>query len=254
MAELIVRDLSVNAADANLVSSASLSIRSGELVVLLGPNGAGKTSLLRGMLGLLRPSAGHVELNGQQLSSFSSTDRARQIAYLPQIRPLAWPTPVKDVVALGRYAHGAAPSRLSGKDAEAVDRALDVCKLTGLKDRASDTLSGGELARMHFARALAAETPLLIADEPVAALDPRHQFGVMDLVANYVKQGGGALVILHDIALAARYATRLVWMQHGEIIADGSVDDTLTPERLEVVYGVTATITGRQVLLQGPTV
>ena len=128
---------------------------------------------------------------------------------------------------------------------------MSACDLTELSARSVDTLSGGEQARVHIARALAANAPLLIADEPVAALDPRHQFRVMDLIKSYVQNNGGALVVLHDIGLAAKYADRLIWMKDGHIIADGTVAQTLNAERLAEVYGVRAEVSGTDVALFG---
>jgi iron complex transport system ATP-binding protein len=251
MAELLTKDLSVKAGATTLVNGANLRLVPGELVALLGPNGAGKTSLLKAALGLEKRSAGFTRLDGSDSAKLSPIERARRVAYLPQQRPLAWPNTVRDVVALGRYAYGAAPGRLSPEDAAAVDQALKRCDLTELTDRQTDTLSGGELARVHCARAFAADAPLLVADEPVAALDPRHQFRIMDIVREYVDGGCGALVVLHDISLAARYATRIVWMKDSRIVADGAPEDTLTPERLADIYGVRATVSGRAVEIQG---
>ncbi|MEM9667423.1 MAG: ABC transporter ATP-binding protein [Pseudomonadota bacterium] len=252
MTELTVRDVSVKAGDAVLVEDASFRLARGEFVALLGPNGAGKTSLIRASLGLAVPTSGDARLDGEITSNLSPITRAQKLAYLPQIRPLAWPNTVRDVVALGRFSHGAVLGRLKRTDAEAVDRALAACDLSALANRNSDTLSGGELARMHCARAFAAEAPLLIADEPIAALDPRHQFRILDLIAEYVRQGGGALVVLHDIGLAARYASRLIWMKDGRILADGPPSETLTKDRLEITYGVRATVDGIKVEMDGP--
>ena len=251
MAELLTQNLSVKAGPTTLVSDASLRLVPGELVALLGPNGAGKTSLLKAALGLEKRFAGLATLDGSDSEKLSPIERARRVAYLPQQRPLAWPNTVRDVVALGRYAYGAAPGRLSAEDAGAVDQAIARCDLTDLSDRQTDTLSGGELARVHCARAFAADAPLLVADEPVAALDPRHQFRIMDIVRDYVDGGCGALVVLHDISLAARYATRIVWMKDSRIVADGSPEETLTPERLADIYGVRATVSGRAVEIEG---
>lgn len=241
MSALIATALSHSIAGRAIVRYASLSVAPGELVALLGPNGAGKTTLLRLMLGLER-GGGAVTLDGRDARAMSAAERARAIAYLPQARPLAWPMPVRDVVALGRFAYGAAPGRLGARDAAAVERAMKACDLEALAERPANTLSGGEAARMHFARALAAETPLLAADEPVAALDPRQQFRVMDLIRAYVDAGGGAVVVLHDLALAARFADRLVWMKDGAILADGPVRETLTVARIAEVYGVRSRI------------
>ncbi len=252
MTDLVATDLSLKAKDAVLVEGASFRLSPGELIVLLGPNGAGKTSLIRASLGLDRPSSGTATLGGADTHRLSPIARARSVAYLPQIRPLAWPNSVRDVVALGRFSHGAATGRLKGRDAEAVAHAIAACDLEPLAHRSADTLSGGELARMHCARAFAAEAPLLIADEPTAALDPRHQFRILDLISDFVAQGGGALVVLHDIQLAARHASRLIWMNEGRIVADGPPAETLTVERLENVYGIRARVEGLRVEMKGP--
>ena len=251
MTELTVTDLTVTARSATLVDGANLTLAPGEFVALLGPNGAGKTSLVRASLGLVRPQSGTAKLQGRDIATLSAMERARHLAYLPQIRPLAWPGTVRDVVALGRFSHGAAPGRLGREDDEAVRRALAACDLDALAHRRTDTLSGGELARVHCARAFAAEAPLLIADEPIAALDPRHQFRILDLIAAFVANGGGALVILHDIELAARYASRLIWMKDARILADGPPAETLTAARLKAVYGVRAQVDGLKVVMDG---
>ncbi len=242
MAELKIADACLTVAGATLVRNASVKITPGELVVLLGPNGAGKTSLLRLALGLLPPDSGHVTLDGVAVSKVVPAERARSIAYLPQTRPLAWPNRVRDIVALGRFAHGVVLGKLRTVDAVAVERALLACDLLALADRNADTLSGGELARVHCARAIAATTPLLLADEPTAALDPLHQHQVLQLLRGFVDDGGGALVVLHDIALAARYADRLVWMKDATVVADGTPAETLSVERMRDIYGVEATI------------
>ena len=245
MTELCAQNVTVRVGRATLVEATSFSLRSGELVALLGPNGAGKTTLLRATLGLGRLSAGSATLDGQAVASLSPTERARRVGYLPQARPLAWPNTVCDVVALGRFAHGAAPGCLHGPDAEAVERALAACDLLEFAQRRTDTLSGGELARVHCARAFAAEAPLLVADEPTASLDLRHQFQVMDLLRRFVDAGGGVLVVLHDIGLAVRFADRLLWMKDGVVLADGSPHETLTEDRIKTVYGMRARVERR---------
>lgn len=251
MIDLTVQGLSVEADGNRLVEAASFRLSPGELIAVLGPNGAGKTSLVRACLGLAGHVAGSSTLGGVDIKQLNPMVRAKQLAYLPQIRPLAWPNLVRDVVALGRFSHGTAMGKLKPVDAAAIERAITACDLTHLANRRVDTLSGGELARMHFARALAAETPLMIADEPTAALDPRHQFRVMDLIKSFVADGGGALVILHDIQLAAHYASRLIWMKDGRICADGPPEETLTADRLKDIYGVRASVEGTRIILDG---
>jgi len=252
--ELIAKNISITAGAASLLRGVDLHLQSGELVALLGPNGAGKTTLLRTALGFLKPKTGTVTLGGDNVQALSSIDRARRVAYLPQTRPLAWPNIVRDVVALGRYSHGARLGRLGQEDATAVESAIAACDISHLAMRKMDTLSGGELARVHCARAFAAQAPLLVADEPVAALDPRHQYRVMSLIRDYVHGNHtsqrGALVVLHDISLAARNADRLIWMKDGKILANGTPQDTLTPERLAQVYGVNAQISGTNIQIE----
>jgi iron complex transport system ATP-binding protein len=220
----------------------TLSLSAGEFVALLGPNGAGKTALLRAALGIHPIPNGLVLLEGRDPVRLAPQARARIAAYLPQARPLAWPISVRDAVELGRFAYGGRLSRLSAADAAAVDSALAACALEALQHRPTDTLSGGELARTHVARALAAGAPVLIADEPVAALDPAHQWRIMDVIARYVAGGGAALAVLHDVALAARFASRLAFMRGGRVLADGAPKDVLSSELLAQAFDVSAEI------------
>jgi len=240
MTELVARKICLQAGGTTIVQDASLSLNAGELVAILGPNGAGKTSLLRTLLGITKTTSGSALLNGEDCFGMSPSERAKIVSYLPQRRPMAWPYRVHDVVALGRFAHGAALGRLSPVDSAAVAAAIDACKLGSLQQRSTDSLSGGELARVHFARAIAGKTPLLIADEPVAELDPKHQILVANLIRQFVNDGGGALVVLHEVALAARIADRLIWMKNGRIIADGSPKESLNSKIMQDVYGVHA--------------
>jgi len=250
MADLKIEGASLERGGAVLVDQANLVVQPGEFVALLGPNGAGKTSFIQVALGLAAASAGTCLLDGRPVSDMGAVERARLCAYLPQSRPLAWPNSVRDVVALGRFAYGAAMGRLRPEDAEAVRTALAECNIVHLADRQCDTLSGGELARVHFARARASRAPLLIADEPIAALDLRHQFQILDLIKAYTNSGGGALVILHDVALAARYASRLVWMNNGRVVADGTPGETLTENRMADIFGVRTLITGHDIRIE----
>ena len=241
MAELLVRNLSVSAGAIPLVTGASLAVRSGELVVVIGENGSGKSSLLRGIIGFL-PASGERLAGGRVIAALSASARGRALAWLPQAVPIAWPIRVGDVVALGRWAFGAAPDRPSARDQAAVSRAMAACGVAGLSQRLTTTLSGGELARVHLARALASEAPLLLADEPTAALDPRHRLEIMAMLRREADNGRAILLVLHDLDLAARFADRIIAMKRGAIIADGTPDDVMTAEILAAVFGVTARI------------
>jgi len=210
-----------------VVVGVDLRILPGEVVGLLGPNGAGKTTLLRGALGLL-PHEGE-----SSLVRLAPAARARAVAFLPQGREIAWPVPVEDVVALGRAPHGATDARDG-----AVARALARMGLEGLRHRAATALSGGEQARVLIARALAQEAPLLLADEPVAGLDPEAQIRTMQVFADLAAAGGAVLASIHDLGLAARHCTRLVLLKDGRLVADGPPAEVLTGENLARVFAI----------------
>ncbi|EMD82838.1 ABC transporter ATP-binding protein [Pacificimonas flava] len=242
MSALHVEGLGYSAGGRALVTDASFALQPGSFTMLIGPNGSGKTTLIRLALGLLKPDTGTARLAGEDVQRLSMRQRALRAAYLPQSRPLAWPQPVIDLVALGRFAYGGGPGRLAGDDAIAVEKAVAACRLQPLLHRSADTLSGGELARVHLARAMATEAPLIVADEPAAALDVRYQHEVMQLFANATGAGRAVLAVVHDLTLAARYADRLIWMSEGHIVADGTPADTMTAERLRSVFVVEADV------------
>ena len=242
MTKLSLCNIGLSITNKVILESINLELNSGELVVLLGANGAGKSSLLRSALGLAQVRTGESLIDEQLVTTLSSANRAKKVAYLPQKRPLAWPIKVFDVVSLGRYAYGVNLGRLKNDDLESVESAITSCGLEQLRNRRVDTLSGGEAARVHVARAFAANAALLLADEPTAALDPKHQLDVMQLIRRYVDMGGGALVVGHEASLAARFADRLIWMRDGRIVADGTVKETMTAAMMAEIYGVSAQI------------
>ena len=157
-----------------------LALEPGRFTVVVGPNGAGKTTLLRCLAGLIQPDRGTVTLNGDNLRQMTGSSRAKAIAYLAQNGTVAWPIPVASVVALGRLPHGEKPDALTPAGREAVAAAIASVGLRGFESRAATELSGGERARVLLARALATRAPVLLVDEPVAALDPRHELVVLE--------------------------------------------------------------------------
>jgi iron complex transport system ATP-binding protein len=238
MSALVLHDLQVTLSGRVVVSRVRLTVEPGEMVALVGPNGAGKSSLLKAALALVQAS-GSVRLSGDALEELSPVQRARRAAYLPQERVAAWSISGADLAALGRFAFGSqAYDQLNGRDRAAVDRALERSDAKHLKDRRLDTLSGGEQSRLHLARALAAEAPLLLADEPGAALDPRHQLDAMAVLRGEAGRGAAVVAALHDLALAERFASRIVVMDDGRIVADAPAGEALTEEILRTVFRV----------------
>ncbi|MGP1356847.1 ABC transporter ATP-binding protein [Roseicyclus sp.] len=234
MTLLSLGDLTVFRGECPVVDRATLSVGEGELVGLIGPNGAGKTTLLRAALGLL-PHKGE-----SSLARLAPAERARRVAWLPQSREIAWPVAVRTLVMLGRVPHLAGGQRPGPEDETAVTEALAAMDLAGFGDRPATELSGGEQARVLIARALAQETPLILADEPTAGLDPGHQIGALRRFATLAREGRCVLVSLHDLGLAARHCTRLILMHRGRIEADGPPREVLSPERLATVFGIRA--------------
>ncbi len=229
MSLLSLRNLTVARNGRPVLSGIDLTIGEGEFVGLLGPNGAGKTTLLRAALGLL-PHQGT-----SSLDPLTSDQRARRAAFMPQGREIAWPLPVADLVALGRMPHGRSPA-----DGPAVERAIAALELAPLRRRPATELSGGEQARALIARMLAQETPLLVADEPVAGLDPAAQIKVMKTFAGIAAQGRAVLASLHDLGLAARHCSRLILLSEGRIAADGPPAEVLDADTLARVFGISA--------------
>jgi len=224
-----------------IVDGAGLSLAPGELVGLIGPNGAGKSTLLRALLGITPRDAGTVTLNGAELGAMPAQARARAIAFLPQDRRVEWRLTSRDVVMLGRYPHQAGFGGSTQADRDAVSRAIAAVEGEALLDRPVSVLSGGERTRILLARALAVEAPLLLADEPIAALDPYHQLHVMEILQARARSGMGVLAVIHDLALAARFMDRLVLMNAGQILANGTPAAVLTPENLAAAYRIAGT-------------
>lgn len=232
--KLVVDQLVVHRGACPVVDRVSFSVGPGEVVGLVGPNGAGKTTLMRAVLGLL-PHTGH-----SSLAALSPRNRARAAAWLPQTRQIAWPVSVETLVALGRVPHLPRGAQLTASDQAAVDNALDRMGLDSYRSRDATQLSGGEQARVLIARTLAQDTPLLMADEPIAGLDPAAQMATMKVFQALSDEGRGVIVSLHDLGLAARHCTRLVVLHAGQVQADAPPRDALSPEILARVFGIRA--------------
>lgn len=237
MVMLDVRQLNV----ADRLHDVSLTVRPGELLGLIGPNGAGKSTLLQSLAGVIA-SQGDLLLDGQALSRLTPRQRAQRIGYLPQQSQSAWALSVADVLALGRI-----PWNDEGTPA-ARQAMAHAARRTGIENfmrRRVDLLSGGEQARVWLARALAGQPALLLADEPTASLDLRHQRGVMQALREYAddkatpgtaSSGRAVIVAMHDLALAARWCDRLALLHEGRLLVLGSPAEVLVPEILNAVY------------------
>lgn len=220
--------------DRQVLTDATLTVAAGELVAVVGPNGAGKSSVIRALAGLLPLMDGEVRLDGNAIGTLTPRERAKRVAYLPQERRIAWNLPAVEIAALG------APF-LSGTDALAAARAaLDEVDAGHLAGRGVAEMSGGERARVLLARALVTGARALLADEPIAGLDPDAQHLVLERLQARARAGQAVLVSLHDLTHAARYADRVVVLDHGTVVADAAPLRALTPEVMARVFGLSA--------------
>jgi iron complex transport system ATP-binding protein len=213
-----------------VLEGVDLSVAAGELVAVVGPNGAGKSSAIRALAGLLPLSGGHALLGGDDVASLSPGERAGRAAYLPQERRIAWNLPAIEVAALG------APFLTDA--AERARAALDEVEAGHLADRGVAEMSGGERARVLLARALATGARALLADEPTTGLDPEAQLMVLERLKARAGAGQGVLVSLHDLALAARFADRIVVLDAGRVVADAAPLAALTPAVMAATFGL----------------
>ena len=237
---LVAQQLEVALSGRPILNGVSLSLPSRQLVALVGPNGAGKTTLLRALAGLV-PSTGSIEIGGDRLSSLSLRERARRFGYLPQGHHVHWPLPAKDVVALGRYPHGATdPARLSPRDEQAVLRAMQATNVVEFAERPVTELSGGERSRVALARVLAVEAPVVLADEPIASLDPRYQIDVMLNLRSAADRGVLVVVVTHDLGLAARFADTVLVLSDGRLVAQGKPEQALSEQIMADVFRISA--------------
>lgn len=239
---LVGRDISIRLGGWHVVGPVSLELKRGEVVGLLGPNGAGKSTLLRALAGLA-PYGGQVMLDEADLSRLSDASRSRQIAYLPQTRTIGWAITVERLVELGRLPWRRFGSKLTVADEAMVAEAMRLTDVVALAGRLATEISGGEQARVLAARAIAQDTPLLLADEPAAGLDPAHQIAMMNAFRSLAMKGRTVFVSLHDLTLAARWCDRLMMLDGGKIVAHGAPADVLTPDLLRSVFGIEALVT-----------
>jgi len=238
--ELSFDGVAVVLGENKVLRDVSFALRPGEVLGLLGRNGAGKTTLLRTAVGALEPCGGQVRLGGRPLAEYSRRELARAIAVVPQDLHVPFPFRAGEVVLMGRAPH----QRLFGFDGERdVGRSLDAMERMGVRELANRSifeLSGGERQLVMFARALTQEPELLLLDEPTAFLDLRHRLEVLQVVREFASEGRSALVVSHDLSLAARACDRLLLLAEGRVAATGTPREILTPELVRRVFGIEA--------------
>ena len=236
--DLSASRLSVSLGGCRVLDGVDARFRPGRVTAILGPNGSGKSTLVKALAGLLDVEVGSAMLDGRAIAALEPRERARLIGYLPQDARVHWNVAVRDLVALGRLPHRAPFAGLSDEDDEAIAEALEATATTSLADRPADALSGGERARVLLARVLAGRPRWLLADEPLASLDPAHRIGLLDRLRMLAEQGMGVVIVLHDLVQAARAADEVLLLREGRAIAFGAAAEALAPDPLRAAVGV----------------
>lgn len=238
MTMLAAENLSLTLEGATILDAVSASFTPGTVTVVLGPNGAGKSTLLACLAGLRAADSGVVRLGGVARAMIDRRDLARRIGFLPQTGDVHWDIDVATLIGLGRFAYRGRWGE-SAADRAAITAAMAATDVTHFATRVVNSLSGGERARVLLARVLAGTPEWLLADEPLANLDPAHQLDGLDCLRRVARAGAGVVVVLHDLNHAARIADQIILMRAGRIIAQGTSDHVLTPALIADTYGVT---------------
>jgi iron complex transport system ATP-binding protein len=240
MIALEASGLTVRRGGRTILDDVSFAARAGDFVAVVGANGAGKSTLLSTLAGLLAPDAGTVSLNGAPIASLSGRDLARRRAYLPQNPRCEWPISVERLVALGLTPTLPAFGGLPPAEHDKIARVLEQCDLLDRREQPATTLSGGELARAMLARAFVGDPAVMIVDEPVTGLDPRHLIDAMERLRAAARDGKIVVASLHDLTVAGRYATHVVALREGRVLRAGPTRDILTTETIQAVFDVDA--------------
>ncbi|MBN1456045.1 MAG: ABC transporter ATP-binding protein [Methanomicrobia archaeon] len=241
MVTLIVKDVAFGYASAPVLAGVSLEVGTKEIVAVLGPNGAGKSTLLKCIDRILHPQHGSILLDGEEISQMSRLELAKKIGYIPQSLAHAFSITVFDAVLMGRRPH--ISWRTSEEDTEKVLDTLKMLHIEDLAMRDINELSGGQMQQVFIARALVQEPDVLLLDEPTSNLDIRHQLEVMHTIKSIVRKHEiSAIMAIHDLNLAARYADKIVLMNGGGILSVGNPATVITPENIRLVFKVDADV------------
>lgn len=239
---LHARSVTLRYDERTVSSDLTITIPDGSFTVVVGPNACGKSTLLRALARLLAPTAGQVILDGRSIGEFPTREIARRLGLLPQSATAPAGITVADLVGRGRYPHQSFFRQWSKADEMAVAAAMQATRITDLADRLVDELSGGQRQRVWVAMVLAQETPILLLDEPTTFLDIAHQIELLELLADLNAEGRTVVAVLHDLNHACRYASNLVAMRAGAILAEGRPSDVVTEKLVEAVFGLPCTV------------
>ncbi|CAM3854090.1 putative siderophore transport system ATP-binding protein YusV [Vibrio aerogenes CECT 7868] len=236
--ELSTQNLQLSHGSRVIVHGLDVRFPPGKVTAIVGPNGCGKSTLLNGLARVHQPQQGTVCIDGTDIHTLPSRQVALKLALLPQETLAPDGITVRELIRFGRHPHQKLLRQSHQSDSRAIQQALQAANLEDLADRLLDTLSGGQRQRAWIAMCIAQETPLLLLDEPTSALDLGHQIEVFELIRTLAEQGKSVIMVVHDIAMAARYSDHLVAMKDGQIVAKGSPAEVITGPLLQSLYGI----------------
>lgn len=239
---LTAKDITARYDQRIIFQNLSIEIPDHSFTVIIGPNACGKSTLLRTLSNLLKPAAGHVLLDGKMINAYKSKEAAKKLGLLPQSSTAPDGMTVANLVAHGRYPYQSLIQQWTEEDEHAVMTAMELTKTTELDHRFVDELSGGQRQRVWIAMVLAQQTPLLLLDEPTTYLDISHQIDLLELFTDLNERGNTLVAVLHDLNHAARYATHLIAMKAGKVVAQGKPSEIVTAKLVEEVFGLKARI------------
>jgi len=243
---LETRNASVRRGGRKILSDITVCVERRQLLGIVGPNGSGKSSLLRTLAGLWKPSSGDALLDGRSLSTWPRRELARRVTFVPQDTRVDFAFTVQEVVSMGRYPHRGRFSHETDADRAAVQSAMRQCDVQSLAHRHANTLSGGELQRVLIARSLAVEPDFILLDEPTSSLDVEHSLDVLEVCCALSRAGKAVAITTHDLNTIARFASSIVLLNGGSLVAQGPGDGVLTPAALASVFKVDAEILSSQ--------
>ena len=242
--DLSIDNLAVSLGNRKILRGIDAVFRPGKVTAILGPNGSGKSTLVRALAGLVDADAGFVRFGGKLIGRMEPRERARTIGYLPQDAAVHWNVTAEALVALGRLPHRSPFAGTSAEDQAAIMRAMEATDTIIFTGRPVAELSGGERARVLLARVLAGQPQWLLADEPLAALDPAHQLGLLERLRGLAQQGMGVVIVLHDLVQAARAADEVLLLREGKVVAFGPASQALAHQPLRDAFGVEVMVIG----------
>jgi len=240
--ELTIQGVDVTLSGRRVLNDVSATLRPGRVTAILGPNGAGKSTLIKAAAALIAPTQGVIRLGDRSVTALDPRERARTIGYLPQDASVHWNVAAAEIVALGRAPHRNPFAGPSQHDRDAVTTAMAATETTHLAGRPVNQLSGGERARVLLARVLAGEPDWLLADEPLASLDPAHQLDILDRLQQVARGGAGVAIVLHDLLHAGRVADDVLLLKNGRVLASGEAGVVLTPENLRAAFEIEVSV------------